>query len=152
MRSGEQRRVFLVDTEALPLSTRYITLSHRWSPTTVVRLSEGNKESYYNKIPMDELSKTFTDAIHMTQALGIRYLWIDSLCIIQDSKEDWESQSILMCDVYMNSHINLAAVAVSKGTDGLDHYRDPLQVVPGAICVVGKDGSSEELLVYRPFS
>jgi hypothetical protein len=117
-----------------------------------VRLSEGNKESYYNKIPMDELSKTFTDAIHMTQALGIRYLWIDSLCIIQDSKEDWESQSILMCDVYMNSHINLAAVAVSKGTDGLDHYRDPLQVVPGAICVVGKDGGSEELLVYRPFS
>ncbi|KAH6677171.1 hypothetical protein B0J14DRAFT_475992, partial [Halenospora varia] len=57
------------------------------------------------------LSKTFVDAISITRFMGIRFLWIDSLCIIQDSVDDWEIESSLMDYVYENATINIAATA-----------------------------------------
>jgi Heterokaryon incompatibility protein (HET) len=51
--------------------------------------------------------------------LGIRYLWIDSLCIIQDSKEDWSYEASLMGQYYQNSAVTIAAVGAEDGNDGL---------------------------------
>ncbi|PQE26592.1 hypothetical protein CJF30_00001352 [Rutstroemia sp. NJR-2017a BBW] len=58
---------------------------------------------------LSHFPQTFQDAISITQRLGIRYLWIDSLCIIQDSLSDWEAESARMGDVYTNSFLTIAA-------------------------------------------
>jgi len=77
---------------------------------------------------VDELPKNFRECVTVTQQLGIRYLWIDSLCIIQpvpgDSK-DWEAESATMGDVYQHSTINIAATAAEHCDGGLFRDRDP---------------------------
>jgi hypothetical protein len=51
------------------------------------------------------LCKTYKDAIALTHALGISFLWIDSLCIIQDDAADWEAESGNMASIYENSYL-----------------------------------------------
>jgi hypothetical protein len=60
----------------------------------------------------------------MTRRLGIRYLWIDSLCIIQDNTADWERESGNMANIYQKSYLTLAAAASSSGSGGLFVDRD----------------------------
>lgn len=63
----------------------YICLSHCWGKVNVVVTKENNLEMHKTKIPLESLSRTFSDAIEVTRKLKVRYLWIDSLCIIQES-------------------------------------------------------------------
>lgn len=60
----------------------------------------------------------------------MRYIWIDSLCIIQDSIEDWNYESLTMADVYKNSSLNIAATASSNPTGGLFRSRNPEEISP----------------------
>ncbi|KAK1524235.1 uncharacterized protein CCOS01_09322 [Colletotrichum costaricense] len=68
---------------------------------------------------MTSLSKTFQDAVLVTRRLGIKYIWIDSLCIIQDSKLDWETESVKMAEVYSNAYLTIAATQSRNGDGGL---------------------------------
>ncbi|AEO57406.1 hypothetical protein MYCTH_2303536 [Thermothelomyces thermophilus ATCC 42464] len=68
---------------------------------------------------MRDLPTTFSDAIHLSRALGIPYLWIDSLCIIQDDKADWNREAECMADVYGNATLTFSADAAPSGEDGL---------------------------------
>jgi hypothetical protein len=70
-------------------------------------------------IHVSRLPKTFRDAIEVTPALELPYLWIDSLCIIQDSKSDWEDHVHQMAAIYKNAHITLAAGASSDDNGGM---------------------------------
>ena len=72
-------------------------------------------------IPVDELPVMFQDAFSITAQLGYEYIWIDSLCIIQDSpgSSDWLEESARMHHVYGNSVCNLAATGFSDGSQGL---------------------------------
>lgn len=72
--------------------------------TTVATL-EQRKQS----IPLASLPKTFRDAVIITRRFGIQYIWIDSLCILQDSAADWERESAVMGDIYGFGLINIAA-------------------------------------------
>jgi hypothetical protein len=79
----------------------YITLSHCWvgsSPltTTVSSIAEWMSPS---GIPTPLLPPTFRDAVAITRKLGFRHLWIDSLCIVQDSRADWMCEAACMGDV-----------------------------------------------------
>lgn len=98
---------------------RYAALSHCWgsgSPMSTTRASlKGMKKS----LQFDESSKTFWQAVNVTRRLGIRYLWIDSLCIIQDSKEDWATESARMSDVYNNALVTISADAAADASQGL---------------------------------
>lgn len=67
---------------------------------------------------MTEMPKTFQDAVVITRKLGIRYLWIDSLCIIQDSAQDWHHEASLMSSVYHNSELTISATTARDGTEG----------------------------------
>jgi hypothetical protein len=71
---------------------RYTGLSHCWGTGPVPRTTRSTLEGYTNSVPLDSLSKTFQDAIEVIPLLGIRYLWVDSLCIIQDCPEDWQNE------------------------------------------------------------
>jgi hypothetical protein len=96
----------------------YATLSHRWGEHQPIRLLLSNVEEFKNNIPWSALPKTFQDAIVFARRLEIPYIWIDSLCIIQDSKVDWSIQSGKMAGIYEYSTITLAATVATGGTAG----------------------------------
>lgn len=65
-------------------------------------------------IRLESLQETIIDAIVLTRELGIEYLWVDALCIIQDSKEDWEQESTKMASLYANAIITIASVSTDS--------------------------------------
>jgi hypothetical protein len=99
-------------------SGKYITLSHRWNELTAWSSTTlANFEDRKRGIEISGLSLTFQDAIEVTRELQIQYLWIDSLCIIQGSEEDWTREAFNMMAVYESAWLNIAA-AGSEGHDG----------------------------------
>ncbi|OAQ69833.1 heterokaryon incompatibility protein [Pochonia chlamydosporia 170] len=118
----------LITREEKPSSTQYATLSYCWGPNPRhLILTSDNLPKMRQGIPMKSLPKTFRDAIQMVRKLEIRYLWIDSLCIIQSgeaSREDWELQSMAMSTIYARSTINISADWASDATEGCFSDRD----------------------------
>ncbi|KAK1830907.1 heterokaryon incompatibility protein-domain-containing protein [Podospora conica] len=97
----------------------YAALSHCWGKAPVVRTTKASLPLFTQGVDPSTLSKTFMDAISLTRNLGIRYLWIDSLCIVQDDALDWEREAARMALVYSKARVTIAASAASDGTHGL---------------------------------
>ncbi|KAH7186196.1 heterokaryon incompatibility protein-domain-containing protein [Fusarium flagelliforme] len=98
---------------------RYACLSHCWGfNTDVARTTTDNLNDFTTNVPWDQLTTTFRNAITICRCLGILYLWIDSLCIIQDSSDDWKDQASKMADIYENSFITIAATKSKNGSGG----------------------------------
>ncbi|KAM0148226.1 hypothetical protein ACHAQE_009922 [Botrytis cinerea] len=108
----------LVITSTLGHRLKYATLSHCWGAIPYLMLKTTSIDSMMIKIPEDNLTKTFQDAIRISRALGIEYIWIDSLCIIQDSSSDWQAEAVLMQSVYSNLEINIATTWAADGRQG----------------------------------
>lgn len=123
---GENVRLFL--SSPLKSTVRYATLSHCWGSLKVVQLTRRNMRYLINGLPVGALCKTFQDAVYITRTLGLRYLWIDSLCIVQDDPDDWKQESKLMSSIYSCSSINIAATSASDGNGGCFFNRDPGRV------------------------
>lgn len=85
-----------------------------------------------NEIALDSLPKTFRDAVLITRALNLRYLWIDSLCIIQDDIHDWEIEAANMYSIYANAHITLAASTAGDSNGGCFNTLTPTIHIPYA--------------------
>jgi len=79
-------------------------------------------------MPLRKLPKSFIDAFDTARKFGLRYIWIDSLCIIQDDRQDWARESLTMCDVYGLSALNIAATGAEDGSKGLFFSRSPSAV------------------------
>lgn len=94
---------------------QYAALSHRWSldPTEQFKSMKDNISARMAGFSKSSLPKTFRDAVHLTQSLGIQYLWIDSICILQDSESDWAQESAYMGEIYRRSHLVIAAVSAA---------------------------------------
>ena len=71
------------------INARYVALSHRWGSKLTITTTEATIKDWQREIPISKLSRTFLDAITVSKKLGVEYLWIDSLCIIQDSTEEF---------------------------------------------------------------
>jgi len=108
----------------------YLALSHCWGSTKIITTTSTTLLERTNGIPFDSLSKTFQDAILVTRGLGLNFLWIDSLCILQDSSDDWETESAKMGQYYKNSLVTIAAVSAKGGEEGCFRKRNMLQVTP----------------------
>lgn len=108
----------LVITKDWPNRPGYATLSHCWGKIEFETLKSTNIEDFGRFIPRRLLTKTFLDAVHITRAVGLKYLWIDSLCIIQDISQDWETEASMMASVYGGSCLNIAASSAKDGTEG----------------------------------
>jgi len=128
------RRTWLVSTAELKLATvpKYVTLSHCWGPADKrpLRTTKDNLRFHEQSIPWSHLPATFRDVINLCAHLGIQYVWIDSLCIVQDSPSDWESETRKMAAVYENAHFTIAASAAPDSTAGLFKSREALHMVP----------------------
>ncbi|OBR10930.1 Alkyl hydroperoxide reductase thiol specific antioxidant mal allergen [Colletotrichum higginsianum IMI 349063] len=117
--------VKLVENDGL--SGRYCALSHCWGPEDKrpLRTLHGNITDHLASIPWNKLPATFQDAITLTIGLGIEYLWIDSLCIVQDDKKDWFHESKKMASVYRRATLVIAAVSSEDSTQGLSKPERP---------------------------
>ncbi|KAF2738918.1 HET-domain-containing protein, partial [Polyplosphaeria fusca] len=115
--------VRLVLRSNLPSKEQYITLSHCWGKAKIIRLLESTLERFQKAIPFKRLPRNFQDAVKTTAMLGYRYIWIDSLCIIQDSSEDWKAEAAKMGAVYRHSVCTLAALGSSSSQGGCFKYR-----------------------------
>lgn len=108
-------RLELLDSTHPP----YAALSHCWGTQGAPLKTESDSLSdRMTSIPLSSMPRTYQDAVRLTRLLGIRFLWIDSLCILQDDKSDWETESAIMHDIYHNAHITLCAL-VESCDDGL---------------------------------
>ncbi|KAK0609608.1 heterokaryon incompatibility protein-domain-containing protein [Bombardia bombarda] len=106
--------------EDITLPTRYACLSHRWgSATHTCQTTKSSLSDHLISIPWAKLPKTFQDAVSVTVSLGISYIWIDSLCIVQDDADDWATQAAQMCDIYTRAYVTLAATCSSDSDEGL---------------------------------
>ena len=112
-------RLCAPDATQLQGVLKYATLSHCWGTLDILKLSKNNLDSFYQAIPMEALCKTFQDALVAARALELKFIWIDSLCIVQDDEDDWARESASMADVYGNALINIAATHAPDGSAGL---------------------------------
>lgn len=97
---------------------RYAALSHCWGGKIDVQTTSQTYIAFKERISWDLLPKTFQDAILFSRSLGLQYIWIDSLCIIQDSRPDWHRESAKMKQVYQGAFITLAATASQDSFGG----------------------------------
>lgn len=88
---------------------RYAALSYCWGADVPSTTTTINLQAHKSAIGLSTLPQTLQDAILVVRWLGIGYIWIDCLCILQDSKADWEHESARMADVYSNAYITIAA-------------------------------------------
>ena len=93
------------------------TLSHCWGGRTPIMITMANYQRHTNNIPLPPL-KTSIDAVLVVRALGVQYLWIDSLCIIQGSSRDWSEQAPQMASTYGNAYCTISADAAENSSDG----------------------------------
>lgn len=87
----------------------YTALSHCWGLGPVVTTTRESFRERQEQIDFASLPLTFQNAIEVTRNLGIRYLWIDSLCIIQNDEQDWQTESATMAAVYSNAYLVIGA-------------------------------------------
>ncbi|KAF1840464.1 tol protein [Cucurbitaria berberidis CBS 394.84] len=123
--------VRLVETASSSVQGPYCSLSHCWGEPNFVQLHVENKEKFKKEgVGWHLFPTNFQHAIEIVRALDIGYIWIDSLCIIQNSADDWNYEGSRMHLVYRNSHCNIAIADSPDSSYGAYRTRDPEDVVP----------------------
>ena len=122
--------VRLILSHEIPSNALHVTLSHCWGRHGLqMKLTSSSEQDFKKLIPWQPLPDTFKDAIKVTRklrsAFGVSYIWIDALCVIQDSVEDWQQESSAMGDTYRSSLCNLAACVGPDSYSGLFQDCDP---------------------------
>jgi hypothetical protein len=97
----------------------WAALSYCWGKVQCLTTIKASLPSHKMGIALDALPKTCRDAILVTRSLSIPYLWIDALCIVQDSTADWDREAARMCYVYENAVVTLAAPESNSSDKGL---------------------------------
>lgn len=124
-----EARLDISEDRTAPL--QYVSLSHRWGNANVPKLTTHQLTSIVERgVPVHTLPKTFQDAFAVTKRLGYRYIWIDSLCIVQDSVEDWQKEASMMGEVYANAQCNISATGAKDSDEGLFIDRNAKLVRP----------------------
>ncbi|PMD45788.1 HET-domain-containing protein, partial [Hyaloscypha variabilis F] len=134
---------------------RYVALSHCWGEVLLIKTEKSNFSKHRNGIRYDTLPKNFQDAITVARAIGVDYIWIDSLCIIQDDALDWEIESSRMASIYQNAHVVLVASNSADSQGGLwnsawgnSGQTNGVKELP----YVNGDGSTSQIIARKTFS
>jgi hypothetical protein len=140
----------LVDGQECLLNGGYLILSYCWGMTpkdAPWQLTTMTIQQFASEIPLTILPQTLHDAIMWTRKLGERYIWIDSMCILQDSTEDWQREASRMASIYGSATMTLVA-ASSSVYGGMTDRRNPLRNSVAGLNL--KDGSSESTVYLLP--
>ncbi|KAF2262763.1 HET-domain-containing protein [Lojkania enalia] len=146
--NGCPSRIRLLETDGL--LQNYTALSHVWGAKRHFTMTRHNIHELKKGIAFEALPKTFQDSISLTRRLGIRYLWIDSLCIYQDDGPDWERESAKMASIYENAYVVIAATASASDADGLFIRRSPPDYVNFQLTTQDSGTSQIYAFLLRP--
>jgi hypothetical protein len=150
LETGDPDRLRVVNTKDIDICTPYVTLSHCWGnfkEIPFLTLTLSNKSKFMGEGAMLRCSsRNFIDAVAVARHMGVRYIWIDSLCIIQDNGEFSRSEGQLLHKVYRHSYCNISAADSLDSRGGLFRRHSP-----GTIrhAVYEEDGSSNLLTKGR---
>ncbi|KAI1321908.1 heterokaryon incompatibility protein-domain-containing protein [Xylariaceae sp. FL0255] len=122
--STDEETLRLLEGTAVPQDVKYTTLSHCWGQKTPFQLTKDTIGAMSNATSTQSLNKTFRDAVKVTLKLGMNHIWIDCLCIIQDSTEDWIAESNRMHEVYGKSTCTIAATSAADSNGGCFQARN----------------------------
>lgn len=135
----------------------YAALSYCWGQDQVFKTTSENKDDVENGIPLSLLPKTITDAIHITRELGIKLLWVDSLCLVQDEEDELAKEVAKMHHYYGNAHVTISAATATSCNEGFlqDHAmpRTSEDVITGPFYFpvdLGIQGSLSYLKLFLP--
>ncbi|KLU84117.1 hypothetical protein MAPG_03162 [Magnaporthiopsis poae ATCC 64411] len=116
----------------------YAALSHCWGGYVPLKTTKENLDAYRGGLPAHQLPRNFQDAILVTRVVGLRYLWIDALCIIQDDPEDWAAEAERMAATYRSSALTISALnaaAPDAGFLGPRAQKSVLIANPGRVVI-----------------
>jgi hypothetical protein len=109
---------------------KWVALSYCWGKANNYTTTKETMEAHLRQLPFHKLPRTIRDAIIVTSGLGIQYLWVDALCIVQDSDEDWEAEAGQIMNVYRNAYVTIAANEGDDADSGMFMGRNPLESRP----------------------
>jgi hypothetical protein len=98
--------------------TGYACLSYAWGTSANLKTLKENLEAHMRGIDVSTLPRTLSDAVYVCKAMGIRYLWIDALCIIQDDTQDWMDQIPKMSSIYQGAELVISAQSATNVHEG----------------------------------
>ncbi|KAI8966188.1 heterokaryon incompatibility protein-domain-containing protein [Daldinia sp. FL1419] len=125
----------------------YIALSHCWGQQQPLKTTLESLQENMNGIREDRLPPTFYDAVRTCRQLGIRYLWIDSLCIVQDDETDFEVECARMNSIYANAVLTIAASDAKDSSEGLFKSR---KLKPVRLVYKDKSSTPELTVTMQP--
>ncbi|KAJ4385544.1 hypothetical protein N0V93_009973 [Gnomoniopsis smithogilvyi] len=130
-RDPDNGTIRLRNSSDLRQDIKYVALSYCWGTKMSPCLTtSGNLAQHMNNIGWPSIPQTFRDAVLFTRSLGVEYLWIDSICIIQGddaiAKADWSREAAQMYKYYSNAYVTLAAASSSDCHGGLFN-KDPIE-------------------------
>ncbi|RYO74950.1 hypothetical protein DL764_010632 [Monosporascus ibericus] len=120
--------------------------SHSWGKSQPLRTLKNNVVSHTNGIAIESVPRTFQDAIRVTRHLDIRYLWIDSLCIVQDDGDDWAKEATKMADYYTGAEVVIATSSSTGCTQGFLGARP--EIMKGTLQIPRYKGSQKLLPLH----
>ncbi|EMD61141.1 hypothetical protein COCSADRAFT_192916 [Bipolaris sorokiniana ND90Pr] len=131
----------------------YVALSYCWGHGLSYVTKQDTLLSLLTRISYNDLPQTFQHAITATRNLGYRYLWLDALCIVQDSVQDWERESQKMGVIYSQAVVTIAATESRGVHDGFFNYESCSEISPSWKKMVVRDAvryrEPTELLLYE---
>jgi hypothetical protein len=120
---------------------RYIALSHCWGKDLPITTTKTTLKERCKGIPWDDLPPLFQDCMKIAHRLGVNYVWIDALCILQDDRQDWEHESSKMATIYADALVTVAAV------QPLDSSERCLGLRPQPVKLSYKNTKGEEFFI-----
>jgi hypothetical protein len=116
---SNMKHIHLFDTTVSPLrSINYVALSYCWGSENAYVTERATLHLRMEEMRWDDMPRTFQDAVIVTRELGMSYLWIDSLCIIQNDIDDWAIEASNMAHIYANATCTIAGSAAENDAQG----------------------------------
>jgi hypothetical protein len=122
----------------------YVALSHVWGIGKGPKTTKDNLQSHVKGIAWSTLPRAFQEAVEFTRALGIRYLWIDSLCLLQDDVQAKLEESVRMDEIFGNAFL---AIAATSATDSSSQPMFPAKTQPFKIQATDNKGQLSKVYV-----
>lgn len=113
--------------ESRGLHGNYVALSYCWGDPKVhprMRTLKTNYDDHKRCIAYSSMPRTIQDAVTICRKLGVQYLWVDALCIIQEDLQDWIEESVKMCSVYSDAVFTISAAHADGVSGGIFSKQD----------------------------
>lgn len=147
---GHVRLWELGKDEHKPENDSYACLSYCWGQRPFLKTTKSSLDAHLTRIPLTDLPRIFQDAISVTQRLGLRYLWIDSLCIVQDDDDEWRQIAAQMASIYQNSHFVISAISAPDVHNSL--YGSPDAIHRSSEVPIGYGGGVDTSILCRCYA